>query len=352
MKDADQAVSAEHCLHIDPVLAGRRLDQVLAELLPEYSRSRLQRLLDQGLVLVDGGTRRRRDKMRGGEEICLRLVPESCNLCVAQPIALDILFEDEQLLVVNKPAGLVVHPAAGNRDGTLQNALLHHLPQLDSVPRTGIVHRLDKDTSGLLVVAKTFLANKSLVAQLQGRSLYREYRALVQGILVAGGTIDAPIGRDPLRRTRMAVVSGGRPAVTHYRIRERFDAHTLLTVRLQTGRTHQIRVHMVHIRHPLVGDRTYGGRPRPPRSAGVRLIEALQRFPRQVLHATALGCDHPLTGAAMYWEIPLPEDMHELLGLLRGRDGSRACGHLANRISQVDREAPCPKLGSGSESGF
>jgi len=325
MKDADRAVPAEHCLHIDPALAGRRLDQALAKLLPEYSRSRLQRLLDQGLVLVDGRTRRRRDKVRGGEKIDLRLVPEPCNLCVAQPIALEILFEDDQLLVVDKPAGLVVHPAAGNRDGTLQNALLHHLPQLESVPRAGIVHRLDKDTSGLLVVAKTLLAHKSLVDQLQRRSLYRKYRALVRGILVAGGTIDAPIGRDPLRRTKMAVVSGGRPAVTHYRVRERFDAHTLLTVRLQTGRTHQIRVHMVHIRHPLVGDRTYGGRPRPSRGAGVRLVEALQGFPRQALHATALGCDHPSTGAAMHWEIPLPKDMRELLSLLRGRDGSRAC---------------------------
>jgi len=323
MKDADRVVPAEHCLHLDPVLAGRRLDQVLAELLPEYSRSRLQRLLDQGLVLVDGRTRRRRDKVRGGEEIRLRLVPEPCSPCVAQPIALEIVFEDEQLLVVDKPAGLVVHPAAGNRDGTLQNALLHHFPQLDSVPRAGIVHRLDKDTSGLLVVAKTLLAHKSLVEQLQRRSLYREYRALVQGVVVAGGTIAAPIGRDPFHRTRMAVISGGRPAMTHYRVRERFDAHTLLTVRLETGRTHQIRVHMVHIRHPLVGDRTYGGRPRPPRNAGIRLIEALRSFPRQALHAAALGCDHPLTGAAMHWEIPLPADVHELLSLLRGRGGSK-----------------------------
>jgi len=317
---AGQAIPAEHHLRIDPALAGRRLDQALAELLPEYSRSRLQRLLDQGLVLVDGRTRRRCDKVRGGEEICLGLVPEPCNLCVAQPITLEIVFEDELLLVVDKPAGLVVHPAAGNRDGTLQNALLHHLPQLDSVPRAGIAHRLDKDTTGLLVVAKTLLAHKSLVDQLQRRSLHREYRALVQGVPVAGGTIDAPIGRDPLHRTRMAVISGGRPAVTHYRVRERFDAHTLLTVRLRTGRTHQIRVHMVHIRHPLVGDRTYGGRPRPPQSAGMRLIEALQKFPRQALHAAALGCDHPLTGAAMHWESPLPADMHGLLRLLRGRD--------------------------------
>jgi len=323
MKDADRAIPVERCLHIDPALAGRRVDQVLAELLPEYSRSRLQRLLDQGLVLVDGRNRRRRDKVWGGEEVCLRLMPEPCNPCVAQPIALDILFEDDQLLVVNKPVGLVIHPAAGNRDGTLQNALLHHLPQLGSVPRAGIVHRLDKDTSGLLVVAKTLLAHKSLVDQLQRRSLHREYRALVQGVLVAGGTVNAPIGRDPFRRAKMAVIAGGRLAMTHYRVRERFDAHTLLSVRLQTGRTHQIRVHMAHIRHPLVGDRTYGDRPRLPRGAGGCLIDALQRFPRQALHATALGYDHPATGVAMHWKIPLPEDMWELLSLLRGQNRSR-----------------------------
>lgn len=321
MKDAERALPEERCLHIGPELAGRRLDQALAELVPEYSRSRLQQLIDQGSVLVNGTTRRRRDKVQGGEEIRLRLAPESRSTCVAQPIAMDILFEDDQLLVVDKPAGLVVHPAAGNRDGTLQNALLHYLPQLEVVPRAGIVHRLDKDTSGLLVVAKTPLAYKSLVDQLQRRSLYREYRALVQGILIAGGTIAAPIGRDPLRRTRMTVIARGRPAVTHYRIREWFAAHTLLTVRLETGRTHQIRVHMVYIHHPLVGDRTYGGRPRLPRGAGVRLSEALQRFSRQALHATVLGCDHPLTGAVMHWKLPLPGDMRELLSLLREHDG-------------------------------
>ena len=311
----------EHCLRIGSGLAGRRLDQVLAELVPEYSRSRLQQLIDQGLVLVDGRTRRRRDKVQDGEEVCLRLVPESHNLAVTQPIALDILFEDDQLLVIDKPAGLVVHPAAGHRDGTLQNALLHHRSQLDRVPRAGIVHRLDKDTSGLLVVAKTLPAHKSLVEQLQQRSLYREYRALVQGVPVAGGTVDAPIGRDPIQRTKMAVVPRGRPAVTHYRVQERFDAHTLLSVWLGTGRTHQIRVHMRHIRHPLVGDRTYGCRPRFPRGADAPLIATLQEFPRQALHATALGCEHPRTGEAMYWERPMPEDLCELLRLLRGPGG-------------------------------
>lgn len=311
-------VSSEHFLYISPAMAGRRLDQALAEVLPDFSRSRIQQWIDEGRVLVDGARCRRRDKVRGGEEVQLTLVPEPRNECVAQAIPLDVLFEDDQLLVVNKPAGMVVHPAAGNPDGTLQNALLHHRSQLDLVPRSGIVHRLDKDTSGLLVVAKTLAAHKSLVEQLQRRSVFREYRALVQGVLVAGGTVDAPLGRHPLQRTKMAVVRRGRPAITHYRVLERFAAHTLLSVRLQTGRTHQIRVHMAHIRHPLVGDPIYGGRPRPPRGASESLIKALQTFPRQALHAIALGLDHPVTGEAMRWEVAIAEDMRGLLDMLRG----------------------------------
>jgi len=298
-------------------MAGRRLDKVLAEMLPELSRSRLQQWIDEGKVLVDGASRRRRDKVQGGEEVRLSPVPEPCSECIPQAIALDILFEDEQLLVVDKPVGLVVHPAAGRPDGTLQNALLYHLPELSSVPRAGIVHRLDKDTSGLLVVAKTLRAHKSLVDQLQSRSLYREYRALVQGALVAGGRVEAPIGRHRVDRTKMAVVPGGRPALTHYRILKRFPAHTLLSVRLETGRTHQIRVHMAQIRHPIVGDRTYGGRPRLPAGAGASLLEALRGFPRQALHATRLGLVHPVSGETMHWESPVPEDLRELLELLR-----------------------------------
>jgi len=314
---ADEAIPTERRLLFGPAMAGRRLDQVLAEMLPELSRSRLQQYIDQGRVLVEGTPRRRRYKVQGGEEVRLRLEPEPRNECAPQAIPLDVLFEDDQLLVIDKPAGMVVHPAAGRPDRTLQNALLHHLPQLSLVPRAGIVHRLDMDTSGLLLVAKTLLAHKSLVDQLQSRSLYREYRALVQGVLIAGGTIDAPIGRHPLQRVKMAIVARGRPSVTHYRVLERFDAHTLLSVRLETGRTHQIRVHMAHVRHPLVGDKTYGGRPRLPRNAGSSLIEALRGFPRQALHAVALGCAHPLTGKAMRWESPIPEDMAELLRLLR-----------------------------------
>lgn len=320
LNDSNETFPAELRLQIDQAMAGLRLDQALAAAFSEYSRSRLQQWIDQGLVLVDGKTRRRRDKVTSGEEVRLRPIPEARNECVAQAIPLNVLFEDDQLLVVNKPAGLVVHPAVGNRDGTLQNALLHRLPELSLVPRAGIVHRLDKDTSGLLVVAKTLSAHKSLVDQLQRRSIHREYRALAQGVLIAGGTVDAPIGRHRLHRTRMAVVRGGRPAVTHYRVLERFGAHTLLSVRLETGRTHQIRVHMAHIHHPVIGDRTYGGRPRPPQGAGAELIHAVQRFPRQALHAIALGLAHPVTGKALHWEIPMPEDMRRLLDLFRGND--------------------------------
>lgn len=325
MTEVDETAPCERLLRIRPAMAGLRLDQVLAEALPEFSRSRLQQWIDDGRVLVDGATRRRRDKMHGGEEVRVAPIPDSRNECVAQEIPLDVLFEDSHLLIVNKPAGLVAHPAAGNPDGTLQNALLHRVPKLDQVPRAGIVHRLDKDTTGLLAVAKTLQSHKSLVEQLQRRSVHREYRALVQGVLVAGGTVEAPIGRHPSLRTKMAVVGGGRPALTHYRVLERLAAHTLLAVRLQTGRTHQIRVHMAHIRHPLVGDRAYGGRPRPPRGASPRLATALREFPRQALHAIVLGLDHPETGKAMRWEIPMAEDMAELLGLLRGdhpRNGS------------------------------
>ena len=315
---AKKAETGELLLRVSISMSGRRLDQVLAEALPEFSRSRLQQWIDDGCVLVDGTTRRRCDKVRGGEQIRLTPVAAARNECVGQAIALDVRFEDEQLLVINKPAGFVVHPAAGNPDGTLQNALLHRIPELDRIPRAGIVHRLDKDTTGLLVVAKTLQAHKSLVEQLQRRTVSREYRALVQGVLVAGAAVDAPIGRHPFHRTRMAVVPNGRPAVTHFRILERFAHHTLLAVHLETGRTHQIRVHMAHVHHALVGDRTYGGRPRTPRGASTSLSTALRMFPRQALHAIVLGLDHPKTGQPMRWEIPMVEDMRELLDLLRG----------------------------------
>jgi 23S rRNA pseudouridine1911/1915/1917 synthase len=302
-------------------LAGQRLDQALAELLPDFSRSRLQGWIEAGRVTLDGEPTRARAKVRGGERIRVRAVLETRDRFAPEPIALDIVYEDRYLLVVDKPAGLVVHPAAGNWSGTLQNGLLHHDPSLARLPRCGIVHRLDKDTTGLLVVAKTPAAHRSLVAQLQARTVRREYRALVLGELIGGGRVEAPIGRHPTRRTSMAVVPGGRPAVTDYRILRAFRGCTLLAVKLQTGRTHQIRVHMAHLRHPLVGDPVYGGRPRPAKGLDPAAAEALGRFPRQALHAIRLGCEHPQTGETIAWEVPMAEDMAALLQRLEALDG-------------------------------
>lgn len=316
--------TVERRVQVELDLAGARLDQALAALLPEFSRSRLQQWIESGQVLVDAAPRRCRDKVWGGELILVRAEVELDQGCLPQEIALDIVYEDAHLLVVDKPAGLVVHPAAGNPDGTLQNALLHHAPGLAALPRAGIVHRLDKDTSGLLVVAKTLQAHKSLVEQLQAREVHREYRALVVGHLVAGGTVEAPVGRHPTQRTKMAVVRNGREAVTHYRILESYASHTLLSVELETGRTHQIRVHMTHIHHPLVGDPVYGGRPRPPQGCRPELTQALQRFPRQALHAIRLGLIHPETDEAMDWEVPMADDLEALLDLFRAEGGGGA----------------------------
>jgi 23S rRNA pseudouridine1911/1915/1917 synthase len=315
-------------LRIEPVHAGRRLDQALAELLPDFSRSRLQGWIEAGRVLVDGGPCRCRDKVWGGEEVWVEPLLPLLESCRPQAIPLTIVFEDEHLIVIDKPAGLVVHPAAGNPDGTLQNALLNHAPELDRLPRSGIVHRLDKDTTGILVVAKTVKAHKSLVDQLQARRVHREYRALVAGTLVAGGMIDAPVGRHPTQRTRMAVIGDGRPAVTHYQIAERFSAYTLLAVRLETGRTHQIRVHMSHLRHPLVGDTLYAGRLRLPKGAPADLLAALRGFPRQALHAIRLGLEHPQTGETMSWDAPMAPDLAALLDLLRAQAAAGGGGGL------------------------
>lgn len=302
----------------EPRAAGRRLDHVLSELLPEFSRSRLQQWVRQGWVTVDGRVARPRDRLSGGEDLHVRVVRERTIPDLPQALPLEIVFEDEHLLVVNKPSGLVVHPAAGNPDGTLLNRLLHHAPELATLPRAGIVHRLDKDTTGLLVVAKTLPAHKGLVEQLQARSIKREYRALVVGVLVTGGTVEGAVGRHPVERTRMAVVSGGKPAVTHYRVIERLPAHTFLKVELETGRTHQIRVHLAHIRHPLVGDPLYGGRPRLPKGGTEDQIRALQGFRRQALHAVRLRLTHPVSGQVLEWEAPIPEDFRGLLSALRG----------------------------------
>lgn len=302
---------------IPPGAAGRRLDQVLAELFPEYSRSRIKQWIEEGRVRVDGRVLRPRDKLQGIEQVELEPLAEAEERWQAQPIPLTLVYEDEAVLVIAKPPGLVVHPAAGNRDGTLLNALLHHAPELAAVPRAGIVHRLDKETSGLLVVARTLEAQTDLVRQLQARSVTREYDAVVCGVLTGGGTVDEPIGRHPVDRKRMAVTPSGKPAVTHYRVEERFRGHTYVKVRLETGRTHQIRVHMAHIHYPLVGDPVYGGRLRLPRGAGDRLVAELRGFRRQALHAGRLALDHPGSGERMEWTAPLPADMQALIAALR-----------------------------------
>ena len=301
---------------IPAACAGMRLDQALAELLPAYSRNRLQQALKAGHLRVDGQPRRPRDPVQGGEHVRGALPREVETVAVAQAIPLTILYEDADLLVIDKPAGLVAHPAAGNRDGTLVNALLHHAPELATLPRAGLVHRLDKDTSGLLVVARSLRAHTALVAQLQARRIERYYLAVVNGLPIAGGSVDAPVGRHPVDRQRMAVTPGGKPAVTHYRIQQRFRGHSLLQVKLDTGRTHQIRVHMAHIRLPLLGDPVYGGRPRLPPGASPHCIEAIQGFRRQALHAERLALSHPLSGEWREWPASLPPDLAQLLAIL------------------------------------
>jgi len=296
--------------------AGMRLDQALADLLPAYSRSRLQQWLKTGQLRVDGQIRRPRDLVAGGETVSGDLALEPETVAVAQDIPLDLRYQDSDLLVINKPAGLVAHPAAGNRDGTLVNALLHHYPELAILPRAGLVHRLDKDTTGLLVVARSLRAHTALVEQLQARRIERDYLAVVNGMPVAGGRVEAPVGRHPVDRQRMAVTPGGKPAITHYRVLRRFRAHTLLRVKLETGRTHQIRVHMAHIRLPLLGDPVYGGRPRLPPGASPRCIAAIQNFRRQALHAERLALTHPVTGERLEWRAEIPEDLAELLAAL------------------------------------
>lgn len=298
-------------------LGGQRLDQVAAQLFSEHSRSRLSAWIKDGRLTVDGAVVRPRDIVHGGSVLVLDAEQEAQGEWVAQDIELDIVYEDEHILVLNKPAGLVVHPAAGHQDGTLLNALLHHVPDLINVPRAGIVHRLDKDTTGLMVVAKNLQAQTHLVDQLQKRSVSRIYECIVIGVITAGGKIDAPIGRHGQQRQRMAVMDGGKQAVSHYRVLERFRSHTHTRVKLETGRTHQIRVHMAHINFPLVGDPAYGGRFRIPPAANPGMVQALKEFPRQALHARFLELEHPVTGQRMKWESPLPDDFVWLLTLLR-----------------------------------
>ena len=297
--------------------AGLRLDQALSQMFPDYSRSRLQTWIKAGQVTVDGKELRPRDRVSGGEEVVIETVIEEDEGYQPQDIPLDVIYEDDSLLVINKPAGLVVHPAFGNRNGTMLNALLYYAPELAGVPRAGIIHRLDKNTTGLLVVAKTLAAHKDLVEKLQNRDFEREYQTVVNGVMTAGGTIDAPIGRHPVDRTRMAVNERGKPAVTHYRVVERFRTHTWVRVQLETGRTHQIRVHMAYKRYPIAGDPTYGGRLRLPPDSSKSLINTLRSFRRQALHAARLGLQHPETGEMMQWEAPIPEDMEQLIQALQ-----------------------------------
>ena len=297
-------------------LSGYRVDQALAVLFPQFSRSRIQQWIRDGHAIVDMHRPRPRDKVVGGEQVELMAEFPGDQTWDPQPMPLLILYEDEELIVVNKPAGLVVHPGAGNRDNTLANALLHYEPALAAVPRAGVVHRLDKDTTGVLVVARTPLSHKALGDQIKRRSIRREYEAIASGRITAGGRIDAPIGRHRLQRTHMAVATSGRQASTHYRIRARFRAHTHIYVTLGTGRTHQIRVHMAHIGHPLVGDPKYGKGLRIPSNSGQGLATVLRDFNRQALHAARLELEHPITRVCMSFTATLPDDMLMLLQTL------------------------------------
>ena len=297
---------------------GKRFDQTLAIMFPDYSRSRIKEWILAGQVQVNSEVLTRpREKMYGGEVVEINAKVEAELRFEAQNIPLDIVYEDEYILVINKPVGLVVHPGAGNPNGTLLNALLHHYPQIGVVPRAGIVHRLDKDTTGLMVIAKTIAAQTNLVEAMQLREITREYEAIACGVMTAGGLVDQPIGRHSTKRTQMAVSFVGRPSVTHYRVMEKYRLHTRLRLRLETGRTHQIRVHMSHITHPLVGDPVYGGRPRPPKNATPELLMKLRGFKRQALHAAMLSLFHPITGEEMTWHAELPEDFVELVKLLQ-----------------------------------
>ena len=298
-------------------LSGKRLDQVLAALFPEHSRTRLKEWVLQGLVQVNGVVvQQPRARVIVNDEIIVQANARTVSDWVGEPISLDIVYEDEHILVINKSANFVVHPAVGNWSGTLVNALLDYAPDLKHIPRAGVVHRLDKNTTGLLVIAKTLVAQSALVKLLQTRQIKRVYESIVHGVVLSGGTIEAPIGRHKRDRVRMAVVTSGKPAVTHYRVIKRFKAHTHLRVELETGRTHQIRVHLAHIRYPIVGDKVYGGRLALPSGISDDLKNQLRGFSRQALHARSLAFEHPISKESLYWEAPLPEDMQNLLSVL------------------------------------
>ena len=343
---ADYSANPGLTLNVPADCAGMRLDLALAKLCQQHSRSRLQQWIKEGRVLVGGQpVLENRLKLWGGEIIVLHeALDVRAQAALPEAIALNIVYEDEALIVIDKPAGLVVHPGSGNWSGTLQNALLHHAPQLENVPRAGIVHRLDKDTSGLMVVAKTLAAQTSLVRQLQARTVKRFYHALVRGVLERGGTVDAPIGRHPTVRTKMAVVASGKPARTHYRIVECFLDCTLIDCALETGRTHQIRVHLLSLGHPLVGDPVYG--------TGASRIPRGPEFPRQALHARRLGLIHPDTGKPMQWKSSLPEDMAELIALARFEAfEARAAAEAEEEWDEEDEDGPEIIYAYGDDDG-
>ncbi len=321
MKSKESTQQIEHREFEIPMEAfGQRLDQTVTQLLPEFSRSRLQQWIKKGKILLNGEICKSKTKVSGGEILQVTIEQEQQGEWQAEKIPLEIVYEDDSILVINKPIGLVVHPAAGNHNGTLLNALLYHCPDLINVPRAGIVHRLDKDTSGLLVVAKTLQAQTHLVNQLQDRAFEREYETIVQGEMISGGTVDEAIGRHPVHRVRMAVMknpNAGKEAITHYRIKERYRGYTCLQVKLETGRTHQIRVHLSFINFPVVGDPVYGGRLRLPPDCDASLKQFLNHFKRQALHARRLGLAHPENGEWIEWEVDVPEDMQELKRLLK-----------------------------------
>lgn len=306
----------QHQLTIPAEAAGQRLDQALANLLPDFSRTRIKEWIDAGQVTVDGQQLRGRDKLIGGENVRITATIASEGDVKAESIKLNIVHKDKHVLVINKPAGLVVHPGAGNAAGTLQNALLHFDPDMAELPRAGIVHRLDKDTSGLMVVARTLAAHTALTQMIEAHEVLRHYEAICVGVMTGGGTVDAPIDRHPVDRVKMAVRQHGREAITHYRVIERFRGHTHIRVQLETGRTHQIRVHMAHIRFPIIGDGVYGKRLMLPKGASPELVASLKAFPRQALHAAQLEFKHPITGKPIRCSAPLPKDMKQMLKVL------------------------------------
>ncbi len=302
-------------IHISEEFEGQRLDSALAELVPDYSRERLKSWIKSGQILLNKQVCKPRDIVAGGDQVAIHAEIEQQVDDQPEALPLNILYIDEDIIILNKAVGMVVHPAAGNHQGTLLNALLFHYPELAHLPRAGIIHRLDKDTSGIMVVARNLMAHAHLVESLQERDISRHYVALVYGYMTAGGTVDAPIGRHHLHRKKMAVTDNGKEAVTHYRIRTRYPALTLLDVSLETGRTHQIRVHMQHIGHPIVGDPVYAGRLKLPKNSSPDLQQTLRQFKRQALHAYQLGLIHPGSGEFCQWEAPIPEDMQTLIDL-------------------------------------